>query len=108
MLDDTEFVEYDRIYGECVEAVKSYREQHGGSQRAPGRCRVVNVNPQFFDRDQTLFNKPGISHARLSTESPRKMPVAFPAYACKDGRALRCTLFHELSDTITWLLNYCG
>jgi len=40
------------------------------SQRLSGRNRIVNVHPQFLDRDQTLFIKPQVRHASLCSQGP--------------------------------------
>ena len=52
----------------------------GGSQNLPGRSRVVDFHPQFFDRYQSLILEPLVGHTSLGRQRAHASPGAF---ACK-------------------------
>jgi hypothetical protein len=70
----------------------------GGSQSLPGRSRVMNVHPQFFDRYKTLVLEPLISHAGLGCQSTRESPWSFSAKPIVEGCFPEGAQFEEVPD----------
>ena len=57
----------------------------GGSRRSPGRSRVVNPDPHFLDRDESLFDQPFVGHSGMSGKCTGKTPVSLAAKGCEYG-----------------------
>lgn len=51
----------------------------------PGRSRVMDLHPQFFDRYETLFLQPLVGHTGLGGQSSGHRPRAASVQARADG-----------------------
>ena len=68
------------------------------------RCfafRVVNVDPKFLQRDDTLLGEPSVRHPCVSAERTRESPVAFAAESRKNGRTLAGSQLDQLANSVS-------
>ena len=53
--------------------------------KSPGRSRVMDLHPQFFDRYETLILKPLVGHTVLGGQSTGHGPRATSVQPCPNG-----------------------
>ncbi len=63
--------------------------------------RVVNVDPKFLQRDDTLLGEPSLRRPRVSAERAGESPVTFAAESCKNRRMLAGSQLDQLANSVS-------
>ena len=74
------------------------RVRTGRFTELPGRSRVMDLHPQFFDRYETLLLQPLVGHTGLGGQSSGRGPRAVSVQARSDGGTQEGAEFEQLPN----------